>query len=210
MIIQGLTASTCRLQFFVGCRQALQDNLGEVVFFEVFEVDGCHLKVGFAFHEGSLNGNDIAVVWRVGGYLGSESLYRLCFRCRAVASSEDFHWNLPGAETWEAYGLAEFGEAFRDALLKLGCRDSHNVLFDWTLGRYFRRWFNGRGRWHGCFELVGNGDPQILACASGGPAGMKDAGMPVEAVWAALHVSFAAITIAALAVYLLAPMPRQG
>ena len=41
-------------------------------------------------------------------------------------------------------------------------------------------------------------------------SGMKDAGMPVEAVWAALHVSFAAITIAALAVYLLAPMPKQG
>ncbi len=74
--------------------------------------------------------------------------------------------------------------------------------------RFFPDHLLGRGMTFANFLTIGGAG--LVQYISGlYVSGMKASGMATEAVWSSLHLSFAAITIAALAVYLLAPMPKR-
>jgi sugar phosphate permease len=75
--------------------------------------------------------------------------------------------------------------------------------------RFFPDHLLGRGMTFANFLTIGGAG--LVQYVSGlYVASLKSSGMPVEAVWAELHLSFALLTIGALAVYLLAPIPRRN
>lgn len=75
--------------------------------------------------------------------------------------------------------------------------------------RFFPDHLLGRGMTFANFLTIGGaGLVQYLSGIY--VSDMKASGMSTEAVWAGLHMTFAALTVAALAVYLLAPMPKRA
>lgn len=75
--------------------------------------------------------------------------------------------------------------------------------------RFFPDHLLGRGMTFANFLTIGGaGLVQYLSGLY--VASLKSSGMPVEAVWAQLHLAFAVITFGALAVYLSAPMPKRN
>jgi len=75
--------------------------------------------------------------------------------------------------------------------------------------RFFPDHLLGRGMTFANFLTIGGAG--LVQYVSGlYVASLKSSGMPVEAVWAELHLAFALLTIGALAVYLLAPIPRPN
>lgn len=75
--------------------------------------------------------------------------------------------------------------------------------------RFFPDHLLGRGMTFANFLTIGGAG--LVQYASGiYVSELKASGMATEAVWAALHMWFAVMTIAALAVYLLSPMPKRS